>query len=98
MKEKHYTEIVDEAVGFTMYTHRTLRTCLDPASHEWTETNMQKKVDILKKVLVKGNDLQDIILEYKRFYKDMNKSHVGEHVEDGLIELIQHLLTDQGGG
>lgn len=97
MKEKHYTELVDEAVGFNMYTHRTLRTCLDPASHEWTETDMQKKVDILKKVLAKGNNLQDIILEYKSFYKDMNKPHVGEHVEDGLIELVQHLLTDQGG-
>jgi len=98
MKQKHYTELVDEAVGFNMYSHRTLRTCLDPASHEWTETDMQKKIDILKKVIAKGNDLQDIILEYKYFYKDdMNKAHVSEHVEDGLIGLLQHLLTEKGG-
>ena len=62
MKEKHYTELVDEAVGFNMYIHRTLRTCLDPASHEWTETNLQKKMEILKKVVSSVNDLRDIIL------------------------------------
>lgn len=97
MKKKHYTELVDEAVGFNMYAHRTLRTCFDPASHEWTETTMQKKVNILQKVVATGKDLQQIILEYKTFYKDMNKPHVAESVEDGLTELVQHLLTEKGG-
>ena len=95
MKNKHYTELVDESIGVNNYTHRTLRTCFDPSSHEWTETIIQKKIEILQKVITSGNDLQDIVLGYKRYYNEMNKPHVGEHIEDGLIELLKHLLTSK---
>ena len=93
---KHYTELVDEAVGFSMYKHRTLRTCFDPGSHEWTEATIEKKVEILSKLVSKGHSLQRIIHDYKVFYREMNKTHVANNVEDGLTEILEYLLTDQG--
>ena len=47
---KHYQEIVDEIFG-SLYKHRTLRTLFDPNSSEWNETTIEKKLEILKKIL-----------------------------------------------
>lgn len=54
MKE-HYQDIVDEVFG-SMYKHRTLRTLFDPNSSEWDETTVEKKLEILKKIISQRQD------------------------------------------
>jgi hypothetical protein len=95
MAKYNYSEKVDKALGEYMATHRSLRTCFDPGSHEWSETSMEKKVEILKKIVADGNDLQRIILYYKSYFTEMNKPHVVKGVEDGLIELLKYLLDNK---
>ena len=90
---KHYTELVDEAVGFELYKHRTLRTCFDPASHEWTESTMEKKIEILKKLIIQGHSLAIIIRDYKAYYSELKKPYVADRVEEGLIEILQQAIT-----
>lgn len=90
--EKHYQEIVDEIFG-SLYKHRTLRTLFDPSSSEWNDTTIEKKIDILKKILnSKKISLDNLILGYKHFYsKELaNKGHVLNSLEDGLIILLQN--------
>jgi len=65
---EHYTSWVDKAMGANIYTHRTLRTCFDPGSSEWDQTDMKKKLEILRKVLSQGYDLNRILLQYKIAY------------------------------
>ena len=48
--KKHYQEIVDEIFG-SLYRHRTLRTLFDPNSSEWSDTTIEKKLEILKTIL-----------------------------------------------
>src|SRR3954471_5938508 len=89
---KHYCELVDDAMGQSLYQHRTLRTCLDPASYEWSETTMDEKVEILENVIRAGIDLQRIFWQYKTLYSKMNKSYVANSLEEGLAELLKHVL------
>ena len=86
-----YQTLVDELFG-PYYKHRTLRTVFDPYSSEWTETSIDEKVSILKKILgSKRITLQELILSYKKFYKDSlaNKKHVANSVEDALTFLLE---------
>ena len=88
---ENYCELVDKAMGHNMYTHRTLRTCLDPGSSEWNDTDMDKKITILKKVS-KSNDLELILLYYKAYYREMGKDHVAGNVESGLLSLLLYSI------
>ena len=93
MNNYDYSERVDKALGHSYSKHRTLRSCLDPGSHEWSETTIEKRVEVLKKVVADGNDLGQIFLDYRVKYKEMNKPHVVENLEHGLTELLQYLLS-----
>ena len=84
---KDYCEMVDKAMGHNMYTHRTLRTCLDPGSSEWDDTDMHEKIAILKKVS-DTNDLELILLYYKAYYREMKKDHIADNTESGLLALL----------
>ncbi len=91
---KHYQDIVDE-VFCENYPHRTLRTVFDPFSSEWTETNMDKKVEILKKIVESGKTtVPDLIDDYCDYYTNelANKKHVVSSIEGALATIIQHLL------
>jgi len=88
----NYCEIVDTALGHSMSKHRTLRTCLDPGSSEWSETTMPEKLEILKKVAV-VKDLSLIFMMYKMEYREMNKPHVADALEDGLTALLKYTLS-----
>jgi hypothetical protein len=89
----NYCEIVDRAMGYEMYRHRTLRTCLDPGSSEWNDTTMKEKVEILKKVAA-IRDLQSIFRLYKKEYIEIGKPHVAMGLEEGMAELLKYFLKD----
>ena len=66
--KKHYQEVVDEVFG-SLYKHRTLRTLFDPNSSEWNKTTIEKKLEILNKMLKSDKiTFQQLILGYKHFY------------------------------
>lgn len=92
--KKHYQDIVDEVFG-SMYRHRTLRTLFDPNSSEWDETTIDKKLEVLKKLL-DGNKitLDEILNGYKHFYQHelANKGHVINSLQDGLSILLTNSL------
>ena len=92
--KKHYQERVDEIFG-SLYRHRTLRTLFDPNSSEWSDTTIEKKLEILKIILdSKKIDLPQLIYGYKTFYsKELsNKGHVLDSLEEGLSILLQNSL------
>ena len=92
--KKHYQEIVDEVFG-SMYTHRTLRTLFDPASSEWDDTTISKKIEILKTLIDSEKiTLAQILSGYINFYKNelANKAHVVDSLENGLAILLTHAL------
>ena len=93
MKE-HYQDIVDEVLG-SMHRHRTLRTLFDPQSSEWNETTIEKKLEILKKLLEsKKVTLEEIIRGYKNFFKNelVNKGYVVDSIEEGLAILLTNSI------
>lgn len=93
MKE-HYQDIVDEVFG-SMYQHRTLRTVFDPNSSEWDETTIDKKLEILKKLLASNKaTLDEILHSYRHFYQHelSNKGHVINSLQDGLSILLTNSL------
>lgn len=93
MESKRTEELMNETKGICMFT--VLRTCLDPASDDWEQTTLPRKVEILKKFLANGNTLQDLIVEYRAHYIEMNQMDVVKQVANGLIELLNHVLHDQ---
>ncbi len=91
---EHYQDIVDEVFG-SMYRHRTLRTLFDPNSSEWNDTTIDKKLEILKKLLDSGKiNLDEILIGYKHFYQAelANKGHVVNSLQDGLAILLTNSL------
>ena len=91
---KDYCAMVDKAMGSNMYAHRTLRTCLDPGSSEWNDTDMETKITILNKVS-STNDVELILLYYKAYYRDMKKEHVVNNVESGLLALLLYSMKNR---
>ncbi len=92
--KKDYQEIVDEIFG-EFYQHRTLRTLFDPGSEEWKQTTIDKKMEILKKILsLKKITLPEIIRGYKYFYlhEIESKKHVVDALPDGLALLLERSL------
>lgn len=54
-----------------LWKHRTFRTILDPFSGEWNQTDFDKKLEILEKVVASGEKLSVLIRDYKS--RMMNK-------------------------
>ena len=93
MKE-HYQDIFDSVFGSTS-PHRTLRTLFDPGSSEWEDTTMERKLQILKKLLDSGKiSMNEILRGYKHFYKNelKGKAHVVDSLENGLALLLESSL------
>jgi len=91
---KQYQEIVDEVFG-SFYQHRTLRTLFDPYSSEWNETTIEKKLEILKKILASDKiTLEQLISGYKNYYQHelANKGHVLNSLDSGILILLQNAL------
>ena len=74
------------------WEHRTFRTILDPFSHEWSETDFDKKLEILEKVISAGEDFSGLIMDYKLRYDEQNRRDISRSVEQALIDLLQYSL------
>ncbi len=74
--------------------HRTLRTVFDPLGNEWNETTMAQKIDILKKIVASGENLQIVYMEYLKFYKK-EKPHVANDAWQSLIIYVEALLPEK---
>lgn len=75
MKE-HNQDIVDEVLG-SMYRHRTLSTLFDSGSSEWKETTIDKKLEILKKLLASNKAhfqgrQRDVKMDFSPLYEMMD--------------------------
>ena len=92
--ENDYQSLMDELFG-SDYKHKTLRAVFDPYSNEWTETNIDEKKSILKKILEsKKITLNELIRSYKLYhlYEPTYIKHVAETVEDSLIILLEESI------
>ncbi len=92
--KKHYQEIVDEVVGQNS-AHRTLRTLFDPGSFEWSETSMDEKLDLLKKILNADKiSLPSLIFDYTLYYKKESngRGYVADALPEGLAILLQYAI------
>jgi hypothetical protein len=78
----------------SFWKHRTFRTILDPYSSEWSETAFDKKIEILKKIVASGECLELIISDYKQRYDEQNRKDISSCVEEALIILLKHQLTE----
>ncbi len=75
-----------------LWNHRTFRTIFDPFSSEWSDTTFNKKIEILEKVVAAGEDLHELITDYKQRYDEQNRHDISRSVEYALIELLKYRL------
>lgn len=79
-----------------LWKHRTFRTILDPLSSEWNETDFDKKLEILERVVASGEKLSVLIRDYKRRYNEQDRRDITLAVENALIMLLQYRLANKG--
>jgi len=86
----HYQQKLDKIFGKgSLWKHRTLRTLFDPNSSEYNQTTMDKKLEILNTIRGNKIDLNELLDEYKEFYKEENKIHVVDVADEGLEILLK---------
>lgn len=87
----HYQQRIDKIFGKgSMWKHRTLRTLFDPYSSEYQQTTMEKKLEILKTIKDHQINLNDLINDYKDFYREEKKIHVVNSANEGLKILLNN--------
>ena len=91
--DKDYEYRIDKIFGSSLWKHRTLRTLFDPGSHEWTETEIPKKLEYLKAIVDSGEDLERLLREYKMRYKEQKKLNIIDNLQDGLTILLQNAIS-----
>ncbi len=80
-----------------LWNHRTLRTIFDPYGEEWRETNMNRKIEILKNIIDNGESLDKVFEEFKQYYSEdlANKEYVSDNAYKSLIIFLELLLKDK---
>lgn len=92
--QKEYEFRLDTIFGKgSLWTHRTMRTVFDPHSSEWSDTTIEKKVEILRRIVLNNENLQDLIFDYKQRYLEQNREDIANSVEEALIILIGFALN-----
>ena len=92
--DENYSEArIDRIFKCSIYNHRTLRTIFDRWSSEWNQTTIDKKFEILTRILGAGEDLETLIGEYKERYLEQNRVDIARSVEEALIILLQYKLV-----
>ena len=91
----NYLDTIDQifSENGNKWEHRTLRTIFDPLSHEWNETSMAEKKDILKKIVHSGTSLDVLIHQYLSFYLEQNRIDIIRELPSGLSEILTHILS-----
>lgn len=88
----HYQQKIDKIFGKgSLWKHRTLRTLFDPNSSEYSQTTMDKKLEILQTIKNNNIDLTELLNDYKEFYTEENKIHVIDVADEGLEILIKNI-------
>jgi hypothetical protein len=67
----------------------------DQNSYGWNNTKIEKKFEILKKILDSNKiTFEQLLTRYKNFYKNLltNKEHVLNSLESGVLILLQNSL------
>jgi hypothetical protein len=92
--DNFYEARLDKVFGKgSMWKHRTFRTIFDPFSSEWNMTDYNKKIEILEKVIKSGENLEDLISDYKERYDEQNRKDISLSVESAFAKLLQYRLT-----
>jgi hypothetical protein len=78
-----------------LWKHRTLRTVFDPPSSEWSYTTMHEKVAILKKIVENGENLYNLIDDYKDRYIEQNRRDIANETGNALAFIIEHILKPE---
>ena len=89
-----YEDRMDKIFGHSNWKHRTLRTIFDSGSSEWKETTLENKTDYLQKIIDSGEDIESLLNEYRSRYWEMNKNHIVNNIEDGLLHLLLHKMKN----
>ena len=93
-EENFYEARLDKIFGKgSMWQHRTLRTVFDPYSSEYRETDMNKKLEILQRIVEAGESLERIIDEYKERYDENGRHDISRCVEAAVIGLLEYKLS-----
>ncbi len=89
----HYQQKIDKIFGNgSLWKHRTLRTLFDPNSSEYSQTTMEKKLEILQTIKDNNIDLSELLNDYKEFYTEENKIHVVDVADEGLEKLLKEKM------
>lgn len=92
-EDNFYEARLDKIFGKgSIWKHRTLRTVLDPLSSEWNSTDYSKKIEILERIVAAGENLEDLISEYKERYNEQNRQDISSCVESALAKLLEFRL------
>ena len=78
-----------------LWKHRTLRTVFDPPSSEWGNTTMYQKAAILKKIVENGENLYELIFDYKDRYIEQNRRDIANETGNALAHIIDHILKPE---
>ena len=90
----YYEARLDKIFGNgSMWKHRTFRTVLDPFSSEWDKTLIDEKIEILEKFIASGENLEQLIRDYKDRYNEQNRKDISSSVEITLTKILQKHLT-----
>lgn len=92
-EDNYYEARIDRIFKCTIYKHRTLRTLFDRWSTEWNQTSMDKKYEILTRILEAGEDLETLIEEYKARYLEQNRVDIARSADEAVIILLQYKLV-----
>lgn len=95
-EDNYYESRMDKIFGkSSFWKHRTLRTIFDPFSSEWADTDFFKKKQILRQIIESGEDLEQLIWEYKERYEEQKRKDIANSVEDALIRLLVSELKEK---
>lgn len=91
--ENHYEARLDKIFGKgSLWKHRSFRTVLDPYSSEWNQTTMQQKIEILKKLKLNNENLENLISDYEDRYIEQNRKDIAISAKDALIKIVNSIL------
>jgi hypothetical protein len=77
--------------------HQTgsIRTILDSLSTEWDCTNYETKLKFLEMVVDEGIGLRYVVMEYRRYYKSIDRSDIADSAADALSRILEYKIRKE---